>query len=118
MPSCLVRCCRRHPRALDARAPLATPCTPPPPRAAAPAGLKYLQKRIKLSFQRRLSLRLHGLYTAHRAYYAASTLGGLGHADQRITEDVERFSHFISELYRWGGCWGAGRGGGRRGLPV
>lgn len=66
------------------------------------AGLKYLQKRIKLSFQRRLSLKLHGLYTSHRAYYAASTLGGLSHADQRITEDVERFSHSISELYRWG----------------
>lgn len=35
----------------------------------------------------------------HRAYYAASTLGGLTHADQRITEDVEKFCYSISELY-------------------
>jgi ABC-type uncharacterized transport system fused permease/ATPase subunit len=39
------------------------------------------------------------MYTSNRAYYAASTLGGLTHADQRITEDVEKFCFSISDLY-------------------
>lgn len=65
------------------------------------AGLKYMQKRIKLAFMRRLSHRLHELYCSHRAYYAASTLGGLTAADQRLTEDVEKFAYSISELYSY-----------------
>jgi ABC-type uncharacterized transport system fused permease/ATPase subunit len=46
------------------------------PAAVVNAGLKYMQRRIKLAFQRRLTHALHEAYTAHRAYYAASTLGG------------------------------------------
>lgn len=47
----------------------------------------------------RLTKTLHKWYTSNRAYYAASTLGGLTHADQRITEDVEKFCFSISDLY-------------------
>ncbi|KAL4857317.1 ABC transporter D family member 2 [Chlorella vulgaris] len=68
------------------------------PAALVNSGLKYMQRRIKLAFQRRLSHTLHEHYTNHRAYYAASTLGGLTNADQRITEDVEKFAHTASEL--------------------
>lgn len=46
------------------------------PAAVVNAGLKYMQKRIELSFQQRLSLYLHKQYTSNRSYYAASTLGG------------------------------------------
>jgi hypothetical protein len=46
------------------------------PAAVVNSGLKYMQKRIKLSFMRRLTHHLHEIYTSHRAYYAASTLGG------------------------------------------
>ena len=35
-----------------------------------------MQKRIKLAFMRRLSHHLHEMYTSHRAYYSATTLGG------------------------------------------
>lgn len=69
------------------------------PAAIVNSGLKYMQKQIELKFQSRLSQYLHRQYTSNRAYYAASTLGGLTHADQRITEDVEKFSFAISELY-------------------
>ncbi|KAK2080652.1 hypothetical protein QBZ16_000506 [Prototheca wickerhamii] len=71
------------------------------PAALVNSGLKYMQKRIKLAFQRRLTLHLHELYCDRRAYYAASTLRGLTGADQRITEDVEKFSYAISELYSY-----------------
>jgi hypothetical protein len=47
----------------------------------------------------RLTQTLHKMYTSNRAYYAASTLGGLTHADQRITEDVEKFCFSVSDLY-------------------
>ncbi|KAK9805964.1 hypothetical protein WJX73_009234 [Symbiochloris irregularis] len=69
------------------------------PAAIVNAGLKYMQKRIQLAFQRRLNHRLHDLYCNNRAYYSASVLGGLTNADQRITEDVEKFAFAISELY-------------------
>jgi ABC-type uncharacterized transport system fused permease/ATPase subunit len=69
------------------------------PAAVVNAGLKWMQKAIELSFQQRLGLSLHRAYTRNRAYYAASTLGGLTHADQRMTEDVERFCASLSELY-------------------
>jgi ABC-type uncharacterized transport system fused permease/ATPase subunit len=71
------------------------------PAALVNSILKYLQKNIKLSFMRRLTLHLHDLYCSNRAYYAASWLGGLTSADQRLTEDVEKFSHAISELYSY-----------------
>ena len=153
-----VRCRRRRRRLLQVSV----------PAAVVNSGLKYMQKRIKLSFMRRLTHHLHEIYTSHRAYYAASTLGGgcagrsalqagalpwlgggagwswpglasplpfaceptcppallcaalhpalppscsrshsclpaagLTNADQRITEDVERFAHTVSELYSY-----------------
>ena len=60
-----------------------------------------MQKRIQIAFQRRLTHHLHQQYCSNRAYYAASTLGGLTNADQRITEDVEKFAYNISELYSY-----------------
>ncbi|GAB4818949.1 hypothetical protein N2152v2_005995 [Parachlorella kessleri] len=71
------------------------------PLSVVNSGLKYMQKRIKLAFQRRLTHHLHEYWCDHRAYYAASTLGGLTAADQRITEDVEKFAFAISELYSY-----------------
>ena len=71
------------------------------PAAAVNSGLKYMQKRIQIAFMRRLSHHLHQRYCSNRAYYAASTLGGLTNADQRITEDVEKFAYNISELYSY-----------------
>ncbi|KAI5066086.1 hypothetical protein GOP47_0018710 [Adiantum capillus-veneris] len=73
-------------------------------QAAVPAsivnsGLKYLQTVISLSFQKRLTEHLHRWYLSDRVYYAASVLGGLSNPDQRITEDVAKFSTAISELY-------------------
>lgn len=71
------------------------------PAAVVNSGLKYMQKRIQIAFQRRLTHHLHQQYCSNRAYYAASTLGGLTNADQRITEDVEKFAYNISELYSY-----------------
>jgi ABC-type uncharacterized transport system fused permease/ATPase subunit len=71
------------------------------PAALVNAGLKYMQRAMELAFQQRIGLRLHEMYTANRAYYAASTLGGLTHADQRITEDVDKFVRSVAELYAY-----------------
>jgi ABC-type uncharacterized transport system fused permease/ATPase subunit len=61
---------------------LLTFCGVAVPAALVNAILKYLQRNIKLSFMRRLTLHLHDLYCSNRAYYAASWLGGLTSADQ------------------------------------
>lgn len=50
------------------------------PAAVVNSGLKYMQKLIKLAFMGRLTRSLHRDYCEHRAYYAASTLGGLQQA--------------------------------------
>lgn len=71
------------------------------PTAVVNAALKALQVLISLSFRRRLTLHLHRAYLAHRAYYTASVLGGLEHADQRITDDVDKFSDAVSELFSY-----------------
>ena len=55
------------------------------PAAGVNAGLKYCQKQIQLAFMRRLTHHLHQHYCSHRAYYAASTLGG---------EHSQNFQHF------------------------
>mmetsp|Transcript_29019 Transcript_29019/g.81751 ORF Transcript_29019/g.81751 Transcript_29019/m.81751 type:complete len:694 (-) Transcript_29019:246-2327(-) len=71
------------------------------PAAVVNAALKYMQKQIQLSLSSRLTRHLHEKYCGNRAFYAASVLGGLTHADQRITEDVENFCFSVSELYSY-----------------
>eukprot|EP00250_Pteridium_aquilinum_P005835 c15863_g1_i2 orf=28-1446(+) len=71
------------------------------PAATVNSGLKYLQTVIALSFQQRLTEHLHKCYLSDRIYYSASILGGLSNPDQRITEDVAKFSFAISELYSY-----------------
>ena len=71
------------------------------PAALVNSGLKWFQKLIELAFRDRLTRKLHDLYLGGRCYYLASSLGGLSHADQRITEDVEKFSFAVSELYSY-----------------
>mmetsp|Transcript_27157 Transcript_27157/g.68274 ORF Transcript_27157/g.68274 Transcript_27157/m.68274 type:complete len:690 (-) Transcript_27157:56-2125(-) len=71
------------------------------PAAVVNAGLKFMQKQIQLSFSSRLTRHLHSEYCGNRAFYAASVLGGLTNADQRITEDVDNFCFAVSELYSY-----------------
>lgn len=52
-----------------------------------------------LAPQSRLTQFLHNEYCSNRSYYAASNLGGMTSADQRITEDLEKFCFAISDLY-------------------
>lgn len=63
------------------------------------SALKAVQLALSLSMRKRLTTHLHRMYMSHRAYYSASALGGLGHADQRLTDDVEKFCADLSELY-------------------
>jgi ABC-type uncharacterized transport system fused permease/ATPase subunit len=63
------------------------------------AALKATQILIQLAFRKRLTAYLHKAYLENRAYYSASVLGGLSHADQRLTDDVEKFCESIAELY-------------------
>ena len=76
-----ISCCKRI--TLPICCPCLVPCLCPSsfrqvclPAAITNSGLKYLQRRIKIGFQRRLTLRLHEHLCQHRAYYLASTLGG------------------------------------------
>lgn len=59
------------------------------------------QRYVALFSLRSFCVRTCRVYCTNRAYYAAAVLGGLQHADQRITEDVERFCSCLSELHSY-----------------
>lgn len=69
------------------------------PASVVNAALKAVQIVIQLAFRQRLTSYLHKVYMENRAYYSASVLGGIAHADQRLTDDVEKFCETIAELY-------------------
>lgn len=69
------------------------------PASIVNAALKALQIYIQLAFRKRLTSYLHKLYMENRAYYSAAVLGGISHADQRLTDDVEKFCEAVAELY-------------------
>lgn len=71
------------------------------PAAITNSGIKAVQVLVSLAFRKRLTLFLHKSYMGNRAYYSASVLGGLSHADQRITDDVEKFCETIADLYSY-----------------
>lgn len=68
------------------------------PASIVNSALKALEVFVQISFRLRLTRFLHRLYMGNRAYYAASVLGGLSHPDQRISDDVDKFSEAIAEL--------------------
>ena len=69
------------------------------PASIVNSGLKAMQLALRLAMRKRLTSHLHHLYMTNRAYYSASVLGGLEHAEQRLTEDVDKFCETLSELY-------------------
>lgn len=71
------------------------------PAAIVNSALKAVQVTVSLTLRTVLTRHLHRLYLANRAYYSASVLSGLSHPDQRITEDVEKFSETLAELYSY-----------------
>lgn len=68
------------------------------PASIVNSALKALEVLVQISFRLRLTRFLHRLYMGNRAYYSASVLGGLSHPDQRISDDVDKFSESIAEL--------------------
>lgn len=60
-----------------------------------------MQILVSLALRKKLTAYLHKAYLGNRAYYAASVFSGLSHADQRITDDVEKFCETTAELYSY-----------------
>ncbi|KAI0566968.1 ABC transporter [Gracilaria domingensis] len=71
------------------------------PASIVTSAMKASQVTVSLSLRTALARHLHRLYLANRAYYSASVLSGLSHPDQRITEDVEKFSETFAEIYSY-----------------
>ncbi|CAN8077205.1 unnamed protein product [Agarophyton chilense] len=71
------------------------------PASIVTSAMKASQVTVSLVLRTALARHLHRLYLANRAYYSASVLSGLSHPDQRITEDVEKFSETFAEIYSY-----------------
>lgn len=72
------------------------------PASAVNSGLRYEVDQLALRFRKRLTLHVHELYLRGVNYYKASHLGGankIDNADQRVTDEIEKFSSSLSSLY-------------------
>lgn len=64
--------------------------------------LKYETSMLSLNFRKRISYYLHEEYFQGVNFYSASHLGGsnkIDNADQRVTDDIEKFCSALSNLY-------------------
>ncbi len=65
------------------------------------SGLKFLTNAITVAVRQRLTRYVHSRYMANRNYYKAAVLrtGKIDNPDQRIVDDVLKFSETLSDLY-------------------
>lgn len=67
------------------------------------SALKYLTNCITVSFRERLTRHIHDRYLENRNFYKAAVLRNLGaeldNADQRIVDDLQKFTKTASDLF-------------------
>jgi ABC-type uncharacterized transport system fused permease/ATPase subunit len=61
--------------------------------------LKYFTSTLAIRFRKRLSYQLHTRYMDALTFYKSMSSDAIDNIDQRITQDVEKFSTAASELY-------------------
>jgi ATP-binding cassette subfamily D (ALD) protein 3 len=61
--------------------------------------LKYFTSTLAIRFRKRLSYQLHSRYMDALTFYKSMSSDSIDNIDQRITQDVEKFSTAVSELY-------------------
>lgn len=70
------------------------------PASIVNSGLKYLTNMLSLRFRTNLSTFVHAKYLDDMTFYKATALDAkIDNADQRITEDIAKFSSTLAELY-------------------
>ena len=72
------------------------------PASAINSGLKYFTNMLALRIRVKLSNHVNNTYLNGTNFYKAVNLGGaekIDNADQRVTADIEKFSHAIADLY-------------------
>ena len=64
------------------------------------AAIKFLQSKVSIAFRTRLTRYIHDLYLSDKNHYKLSNLdGGVGQADQFITQDLALFCDSAASLY-------------------
>jgi ATP-binding cassette, subfamily D (ALD), member 3 len=72
------------------------------PTSTVNSGLKYIQQVLALALRQRLSMHVNQKYIRGVNFYKATNLGGqsrIDSADQRVTNDIEKFTTAFSEVY-------------------
>ena len=70
------------------------------PAALCNAGISYITDSLSLRFRERLTHHVHNIYLDQMIYYKAlNESHRIGNAEQRITQDVEKFCTAFSSLY-------------------
>ena len=70
------------------------------PSSTINSGIDYLQKKLALLFRQRLTRYFHQAYLKNMNYYKICNLDNrIANPDQRLTQDAERWSSCLSNLY-------------------
>lgn len=70
------------------------------PASIVNSAIKYTSAMLQLNIRQRLSRHIHQLYLNGMSFYRASNVGShLDNIDQRITQDIDKFSTSLSSLY-------------------
>ena len=70
------------------------------PSSTINSGIDYLQKKLALLFRQRLTRYFHAAYLKNMNYYKICNLDNrIANPDQRLTQDAERWSSCLSNLY-------------------
>lgn len=63
------------------------------------SGVAYFTQMLSLLYRRRLSRHVHKMYLSDLAFYKANFGGNIDNIDQRVAQDIERFSSYLANLY-------------------
>lgn len=70
------------------------------PSSTINSGIDFIQKKLALSFRRRMTCHFHDLYLTKMHYYKICNLDNrIGNPDQRLTQDAQKWAESLSSLY-------------------
>uniref|UniRef100_A0A7S1MTE9 ABC transporter domain-containing protein n=1 Tax=Neobodo designis TaxID=312471 RepID=A0A7S1MTE9_NEODS len=69
------------------------------PASLCNSGIKYVTALLQVAFRRNLTQHFHGRYLTQEAFFRCVGLGSVDHVDQRMTEDIQRWSDDAASLY-------------------
>jgi ATP-binding cassette subfamily D (ALD) protein 3 len=69
------------------------------PASLTNSGIKYMTALLQVAFRKHLTHHFHARYLTQEAFFKCVGLGSVDHVDQRLTEDIHKWSDDAASLY-------------------